>query len=278
MKTMSKSFFFMIILINSILSCATKKNIKYVLDDQGLFVEKFNSQNKDINRYNKNNKIYKVDYKFTFNFYYKSGNRKHLEYDEKSKGISLPTGNNTNYKNVKEIILTVNPGLGPFGNIPNYNQTVYTYDYKFPNGELGTNEMTGLIENEKNIWIHPPRNDFFKILELNPYPYVKFPLKVGEKWNWELNFGDQWSDKRWLEWSGKNTNKIKYSITKQVIIKTELGDLKCYVIESKGTSMLGETKLISYFNKKYGFVKLEYYNIDGSQIILSLTKREEIFK
>lgn len=262
---MTKTKIFMIIIINSILSCTTKKNIDCILDDQGLFVENFNSQNKDIDRYNRNNKIYKVGYKFTFNFYYKDGNMQYLDYDKKS---------NNNYKNVKEIILTVNSGFGPFGSIPNYNQTVYTYDYKFANGEFGTNEMTGLIENEKNIWIHPPRNDFFKILELNPYPYVKFPLKIGNQWNWELNFGDQWSDKRWLEWSGKNINKIKYSITKKVILKTELGNLKCYVIESKAVSKLGETRLISYFNKKYGFIKLEYYNIDGSQIILSLTKRD----
>lgn len=270
-----KKLIIIMILITSIISCWRVKNkIKFTLDDQNLFVESFSSQDNDINRYSRNNKIYKVGKQFTFKIEYKNklGVTKYLVSDNNDKWIlNDHLSDKTSY--LIEIIITINSGFGPFESIPGYNQTVYTYDYKLSNGELGTNEMTGLIENEKNIWIHPPRSDFFKILELNPYPYVKFPLKVGNAWDWELSFGNQWSDSRWMVWSGKSLNKIKYQIIEKKMVSTELGILKCYIIEGKAIGNLGETKLISYFNEKYGFVKLEYYNIDGSEIILSLIKR-----
>jgi len=46
--------------------------------------------------------------------------------------------------------------------------------------------MSGTIENEGNVWIHPPRDNYFKIIELNPFPYIKAPYNIGAKWAWKL--------------------------------------------------------------------------------------------
>lgn len=135
-------------------------------------------------------------------------------------------------------------------------------------------EVTGAIENEVNTWIHPPRSSFFQILELNPFPYIKAPYKVGTKWNWKLEIGDHWSDKRWLEWKGRIENNYDYQITEQTTVSTKVGDLECFVIKAKAKSRIGETELISYFNPDYGFIKLEYKNIDGTKIVLELDKME----
>ncbi len=37
---------------------------------------------------------------------------------------------------------------------------------------------TGVIENKERIWIHPPRNDAFSILEYSPFPQIHFPIFV----------------------------------------------------------------------------------------------------
>ena len=130
--------------------------------------------------------------------------------------------------------------------------------------------VTGLIENEKNIWLHPPREFLFRILELNPFPYIKYPFQIGHTWNWELEIGGQWGDKRWKEWSGNITNKYQYKITDKKTINTAIGLLECYIIESEAKSKLGTTKLISYFNELFGFVKLDYTNIDNSTIEINI--------
>lgn len=248
-------------------------------DNDGIVVEKIDTTNKDENRYNLNNKIYKVGRKFSFNYHYEDKNGDKFlmtkgnvisdrTYDWKFENIK-----NQDSSSVNLIILKVKSGLSPFIQYyPDYNQTVILYDFQMINGEFWNNEMTGVIENSKNIWMHPPRMELFKILELNPFPYIKAPYEVGNKWNWQLNFGDHWADKRWLEWKGGNLNKYNYQIIDKTTITTKLGDLECYVIDSEATSNLGSTKLTSYFNETYGFVRLDYTNIDRSKIVIEINE------
>ena len=129
---------------------------------------------------------------------------------------------------------------------------------------------TGLIENERNIWFHPPREYLFQILELNPYPYIKYPLEIGHEQIWKLRIGDSWGDKRWKQWKGVARFNYKYSIVGEKTIKTNFGNLDCFIVESEAISSIGKTRLTSYFNSKYGFVKLEYTNIDNSKLQIVL--------
>ncbi|MGO3182768.1 MAG: hypothetical protein ACTIJ9_08055 [Aequorivita sp.] len=113
------------------------------------------------------------------------------------------------------------------------------------------------------------------ILELNPFPFIKAPYKVGNSWDWWLGIGSQWGDERWKTWEGGIENQYFYEITKKKIIETEFGKLECFIIESTAWSELGETKLTAYFNEKYGFIKLNYINIDGSKTNLELIEYSE---
>ena len=61
--------------------------------------------------------------------------------------------------------------------IPDYNQTVLSYKI----GNDLRSFMSGVVENEKNVWIHPPRDEYFKILEINPFPFIKDLTKIGTK-------------------------------------------------------------------------------------------------
>lgn len=265
------------IIIISSLSCNAQKNIeKFGFDDLGIAIEKFDSINVDENRYNHNNSIYTVGRKFTFSYFYadKTG-AKYLMTKNGLNDWGFEKMEIKDPKSIFEIILSVNSGLSPFiQQLPDYNQTVITYDFKLYDGSLWTNEMTGIIENSKNVWMHPPRTDFFKILEINPFPYIKAPFKIGNEWTWKLKFGDHWKDKRWLLWQGENENIYSYKITNKVKLKTKLGILDCFIVVGEAKSSLGKTNLKSYFNEKFGFVKLDYTNIDGTKTIIELISTE----
>ena len=240
----------------------------------GIMVEKFDSTVVDDNKFNHNNVIYKVGNVFTYKY-------EHLTTDNEKKFFKIINDNsgwvfvNDTSSNdpliVKSVLLEVDNGNSIGKHIPDYSQTVLKYT--FIEGNYYT--KTGAIENEANTWIHPPREKYFEILELNPFPYIKAPYEMGNTWTWKLEIGDHWADGRWKLWQGSIENEYVYEITGKEIIKTDLGNIDCYVIESKAISRIGETRLTAYFSPKYGFVKLDYTNIDGSKTKLELTKFTE---
>lgn len=266
------------------ISCISQNvSEKYIIDDDGISVEKNDSKKKYDEIYNSNNEIYKIGRIFTFSYYYENLNGKKFLI---AKGDEIKKENysifdwkfieieNQNDETVNKINLKPIAG-NPFqSQIDDYNQTGISYEFIMNNERPLTMEVTGAIENEMNVWIHPPRSSFFQILEINPFPYIKAPYKIGTKWNWKLGIGDHWSDKRWLEWKGGIENNYEYEIVDKKNISTKLGNLECYIVNAKAKSRIGETELISYFNLKYGFVKLEYKNIDGTKTILELEKVE----
>lgn len=263
-------------------ACTNSLNNEYFesLTD-GIIVEKFDSLNRDENRFNLDNIVYTVGRKFIYHYYYQdtTGNQflmtKGNQNERNLHDWYFEKVEVANPSSVNEVILTVKPGLSPFIEaIPDYNQTVIQYDFKLYDGSVFNNEMTGVIENSKNVWIHPPRTDFFKILEINPFPYIKAPFEIGNTWKWSLKFGSHWADGRWMKWEGTRENFYRYTITGKSTLATKLGKLECFITTGTAKSTLGETCLISYFNTDYGFVKLDYTNIDGTKTIMELDRVE----
>lgn len=265
--------------------CSAQTNLdKYVIGEDGITIEKTDSAKQFDEVYNFNNTIYIVGKKFTYSYFYQNTKGENFLI-KRGKAILQPEGYSTfdwefinleekDNETVNHLILKPSSG-NPFSkHIPDYNQTSIGYEYLMINGKSFAMEVTGAIENEMNVWIHPPRSNFFEILELNPFPYIKAPYKIGTKWNWKLKIGDHWSDKRWLEWKGGIENIYDYEIKEKKNISTKLGNLECYIIHANAKSSIGVTELISYFNPKFGFVKLEYKNIDGTKTILELENVE----
>ncbi len=200
-----------------------------------------------------------------------NNNKKYFTIKEDRESWGFVDLDSTDSSTIKSVIIEVANGNPMTQLDPDYNQTTLFYKLEDSN-EF---EMSGAIENEGNIWIHPPREKYFRILELNPFPYIKAPYEIGTKWTWNLRIGDQWADERWKIWEGYIENKYQYEITDKRTIKTNLGNLECYIIESNAKSRIGETELIAYFNPKFGFVKLNYTNIDRSKTNLELTEHTE---
>lgn len=281
MKILSILFFF---LLTISVNCQTNQKDKdYVLvNENGVSVEKFDSTNVDQNRFTKNNIVFREGTVFRYKFeHITQTNQKFLfnednSIEDRKFAWKFVPMDSVNENTVTSIKITVMPGLEPMiQGIPDYNQTILKYECHAEKGKAFSNSMSGVIENENNIWMHPPRDKYFRILELNPFPFIKAPYEIGNEWEWTLGIGSGWGDVRWKVWEGRIENKYKYKITDKKKIKTALGDIDCFVIESTAISSIGKTKLTSFFNPEYGFIKLNYTNIDGSKTNLELIEHSK---
>lgn len=263
----------------------TEKDYTIVLED-GLYIEQFDSTNTADNRYTANNQTYRAGNKLTYDYYYEDRNgarfkfeenegASELDFRERAKAWSFVPIDSPTERTIDQVILTVKKGLEPMNRSnPDYNQTVISYNYPQVNGEQKFSSSTGVIENEKNIWAHPPRDRFFQILELNPFPFIQAPYEIGNKWTWSLGIGSFWGDERWKIWEGRIENQYTYEITDKRKIELALGTIACSEIQSTATSRIGTTQLTAYFHPEYGFVKLDYTNIDSSRTVLELINFE----
>ncbi len=250
----------------------------YSLEEKGgIFVEKFDSEIKDENRYTANNSVYRGGKQFVFDFKHISNENVVYYFQEDTQNEDWRTNwkfvrfDSISEKTITKVKVSVIPGLKPLiDQIPNYDQSIVKFQYQANNTISDINSISGLIENEKNIWLHPPRDKYFRILELNPFPFIKSPFEIGNKWKWQLEIESTWGDKRWKTWEGNIVNRCDYEIVGIKTIKTPFGDLECLEIRSVGVSELGKTELLALFNAEFGFVELHYKNIDGSQTQLLL--------
>jgi hypothetical protein len=277
MKTMMfflkyKPYLLMVIFLLGSYCMLSQDNIKYQKVMSGVFIEYCPDKN-NVNRYTEDNEIYKDGNQYEYSFLYVDKNNSEFYYNRVSEQWQFVAKDSATDSTVTGFRMLVKADISEFIMFdPDYDQTLIKYHYIAKNGKLCPySETTGLVENKKNIWMHPPRTDLFRILELNPFPFIQTPYKKGNKWGWKLDIGSAWGDERWIKWKGLITNKYKYEIIDtNTTVKTDLGDLSCYLIKASAKSKLGKTELTSYFNFTYGFVRLEYINIDKSKIIIQL--------
>jgi len=163
--------------------------------------------------------------------------------------------------------VTVNPQISNLMRtmVGAYHQTGVEYKYS-SNLNISTVE-TGIIENARNIWLHPFRGGQLAKTNLNAYPFVKFPISLGQKYEWELNVGGaKYSDARWLEWSDKTLRKHKYEVVKKENMLTpfEENTVETFVIKAYTQSEIGRSSAKFWYNEIFGFVRIVYDNIDGT--------------
>lgn len=262
-----KAFKLIMILAFAATACSnTIPDLEYELVTYSgdLKVEQFDSTATDENRFNHNNKIFIVGSTFSYSYQYydKDGKLRNYQYLEEGWEFTEPKDGDRN-----EIVLGVMSGLKPMINwIPDYDQTLISYQ---PSNKESF-EMTGLIENEANIWMHPPRDGLFRILQLSPYPSVSYPLETGKEWEWSFQVGSHYGDERWATWDGNITITTTYEITDKQVRETQWGELETWTIEAEAISELGSTSMEAVFNDSLGFLEMNFINIDGSKFEFSL--------
>lgn len=135
---------------------------------------------------------------------------------------------------------------------------------------------TGVGESSERIFLHPPRMDKYAILEFSPYPIVRYPIFVGKEWIWNFKIGLFWAKRAGIKNFGKVYEfKHAYRVTKDTTILFDRNFVKCYVIEANCKSPYGSSRLISYFSEQYGFMKMRYWNMDGSRFSFMLEKVQD---
>ncbi|MDM1369237.1 hypothetical protein [Myroides marinus] len=215
-----------------------------------------------------NNSIYKVGRNFYYTYNIKNAQGDELFISDKDKNTLTSNENETIKSLMKwEIIEPVK------GKRTNRRQTEVRFSF-IP--EIGSRSYTGIVENEQNVWLHPFRMNFFKSLETAPFPYIHIDKSIGYTWSDQMKIGEYWSNKLWGEWQGELLLDYTYTITDEVELTTALGVLHCQKVVSTAKSKLGETTLVSYFSKEYGFVRMEYKLLTGLEVVLDLTKVEEV--
>lgn len=219
--------------------------------ENGIYKERSHPGNNSENRFTKDNQLYKQGRSFTFKYkFLKNGEvfffKPKVNGDGNQPTWDLSPASSKESTAITEFRMLVMPGLQGFDKFsPGYSQSIIRY--QFFQGEIRApfTEMTGLIENAKNIWFHPPRTMLFRILEINPYPFIVF---TGEKeWSWNLEIGSSWGDDRWKSWDGLVKNQMGYRDSGMEVISTSFGELSCQKIEAVGVLPWGKTGLVSYF-------------------------------
>ena len=280
----------LIVLLGCANFIAQAQNTAYSQSSSGIWFEVRNDTSNPC-RYTEDNKIYQAEREFTFEFYYfdPKGNERFMRYKrvpKQGKRIT-ETGDTSTYTYkvsdfsfsdvfnatdscVNRYLLKVACTGGSFGN--DYNQTIEEIYFLFGGHRTRfPTSRSGIVENERNLWIHPNRSCLFRILELNPFPYIQYPIKKGKTWKWRLTIGNRWGDERWKTWDGRIVNKYKYKITDtNCEVVTPMGTFSCVKVEAVAKSRIGKTRLTAYYNDTYGFVKMDNTNIDGSKIIINL--------
>lgn len=244
-------------------------------------------------RYTEDNKIYQADREFTFEFHYfdPQGKERYMRYERIPKqGYELTETGDTNTYTYYMADFSFSDVFNPKDSCINryevevlctaepfrkdYNQTVEAFYFLFDDQwSRCPLSWSGIVENERNLWMHPNRDCLFQILELNPFPYIQYPIKKGNTWKWRLSIGSQWGDKRWKTWTGGIVNKYKYRIIDtDCEVVTPLGTLSCVKVEAVAKSRIGNTYLTAYYNDTYGFVKMDNTNVDGSRLLVDLVE------
>ncbi len=149
----------------------------------------------------------------------------------------------------------------------NTNQTEIYYSYE-PNPS--STFSTGIVENDQNTWIHPPRSGFFRSLETCPFPYLKHHVAVGDQWTDSMSIGEHWSHPMWGEWDGRLLLTYTYELAGKESLETNFGDLDCLVIEATAQSKADISRLKAYYHPEFGFVKLVYTLFTGILVELHL--------
>lgn len=141
------------------------------------------------------------------------------------------------------------------------SKTKQKFNDQFSLGWLLT-DTTGLIENEKKIWLHPPRNNQYTLTEIAPFPDFRKNKRVGDTYSSVTFLGSGLGP-----WSGK-----------KVICNYSISNL-CKGIEDslwtiKATSEI-EGKLNScefIFSHRNGFISISYTFFNGDSMKMELKK------
>lgn len=251
-----------------VLSCSLLKRNKgnkpqLEKNSHGIYIEQYDSLFSDPNVYNNDNVILKPNLKLRYQYSITKGGKQLFVNSFEDDWALVGENDTAALESYFEADIFDGNPMGRF--VPEYTQT--TIQYRYPDGY---STMTGVIENSKNLWMHPPRSGVLSLLELSSFPLVMYPIELNQIYDWNLLIGSHYGHKDFIHWEGNIKTIMTYEVKTKEKLDTDLGSLDCYIIHSEAVSSLGVGYTKLYFNETYGFVKTEFKAIDGTEITLKL--------
>ena len=189
---------------------------------------------------------------------YKNGIQKDFKFSAKESESKSQFDFKSRYPQVNKVAFI---GLQITGNKLKNKQEMIHWNYYDPNFNRLSQETTGLIQNASRVWLHPPRLEFFRMLELNPFPEIRFQKPL---WDTKLEVGDSWADERWKTWEGKLIiiSKYNYFKTKNKVV-------------AEAHTGVGKTQLNLIFDPTFGFKTIDFTTINGLRFLMEYVKFEK---
>ncbi len=125
-------------------------------------------------------------------------------------------------------------------------------------------DTTGVIENEKEVWIHPMRNNEFFKTEIAPFPQVNFPLTDSLM---QKKKSSTHIIKNWGLYTNTQTKQTYSYIGTENKTYPGTGQIECHkLFGTADNSRHGQSTLDYYFHEEYGFTEMNYLTYDGDII------------
>lgn len=129
-------------------------------------------------------------------------------------------------------------------------------------------DVTGVIENKQQVWIHPFRDNQYRHTEIAPFPKVQLDsLQPGGHWHSRLSIMMGYGK---LNGTTNSTYQVAGQETRQYGPLTLSG---CWLVKAVAVhDKVGNSSLDFYFHPAYGFTEMHYRFFDGTRISFVLTK------
>jgi hypothetical protein len=112
---------------------------------------------------------------------------------------------------------------------------------------------TGAIENKEEVWIHPPRSKYYKLLELSPFPLIKWNKNTYQS---TIKLGGSWG-------------VFSYdTITSDYVVENQNNGT--FLIKAKSSTRSGIIRAEFIYSIESGFTNLEYWFFENYHITFSL--------
>ena len=164
------------------------------------------------------------------------------------------------------------------------DQTKTKYEYLNNNKRVFLGERSTVTESPGRLIVQPAHSHGFIFTWFNPLPMVLLPLFPGKTWTQFFSVRNEDLKKAKIKYEsadGLLHLNMEYKVIGEVNLNTRLGVMFCRKIEASASGALGTTFATFYFNEQWGFVKTEYRNLDGSELIyqlISVNDAEEMQK
>ncbi len=266
----------------------------------GIWSEKPVYSDTSTHKYTVDNISYKLGNVFIYDYYYldASGKKKKFLFTKnessKTNALNLSDYENLTDSTIAKVMLRVTDKRETYaGCDSSCTQTTISYSYLIKNTEQNKKKYaydlvkdkfiscgavsTGVVDNRKNSWIHPPRQFTFRILQLSPFPFYQQDEEVNH-WAWNVLVGGVYLDPRWTSSKEKIAVRTDYTRQPEEALSTAFGKLTSKVTTAQATlqTAKGEIKtyLKSYYHAEYGFLKLEYTLVNGAKMVFDLVEKQ----